>query len=59
MAPSIAKPGKQTRLLPGRGGLNDLAKTDMSLLDYSKASPLDAPEPNPATILNLAQQGPK
>ena len=31
------KPGKQTRQLPTRGGLNDLGKSGRTIMDYGKA----------------------
>lgn len=44
------KPTKQTRLLPTRGGLNDLGKSQRTISDYSKASPTSLTTPNPAEI---------
>jgi len=51
------KPSKQTRQLPGRGSLNDLGKSQRTVLDYSKASPITQREPSPAVILNLVRRG--
>ena len=50
-----ARKGSKTRQLPSRGGLNDLAKTDRSILDYGKTTPI-APV-QPASILNMARKG--
>lgn len=44
--------GKQSRLLPGRGGLNDLGKSQRTINDYSKATPITV-TPNPAEIRAL------
>lgn len=46
----IPKKGKQSRLLPTRGGLNDLAQTKRTIADYAKASPVSNVTPNPAEI---------
>jgi hypothetical protein len=51
------KPTKKTRQLPGRGGLNDLGKSQRTIVDYSKASPITEATPQPAAILKLAQRG--
>jgi hypothetical protein len=48
------KPTKQTRQLPGRGGLNDLGKSQRTIADYSKASPITPTEPNPAEVKILS-----
>jgi hypothetical protein len=47
---------KQTRQLPGRGGLNDLGKSQRTIVDYSKATPITEQTPQPAVILKLAQR---
>jgi hypothetical protein len=46
----IRKQGKQTRLLPTRGGLNDIAQTKRTIIDYAKASPTSNVQPNPAEV---------
>lgn len=50
----MKKPGKQTRPLPTRGGLNDLGKTGRTIADYAKATPTLPAEVEPAAIVNLA-----
>jgi len=47
------KPGKKTRSLPTRGGLNDLAKTQHTISDYSKASPMGSTEKTPTVMQAL------
>lgn len=42
--------GKKSRTLPTRGGLNDLGKSKRTITDYSKASPMNPIEPNPAEV---------
>lgn len=42
--------GKQARQLPTRGGLNDLAKTQRKITDYSKATPLDVGDNSPTAL---------
>jgi hypothetical protein len=44
------KPTKQTRPLPSRGGLNDLGKTQRTIVDYAKVTPGNVTTPNPAEI---------
>jgi hypothetical protein len=47
------KTGKPARQLPARGGLKDLDKSQRTILDYGKASPIkpDAPVPNVIQVL--------
>lgn len=47
------KAGKKSRLLPTRGGLNDIAKSDRSITDYSKASPTGPTEKTPTVMQAL------
>ena len=44
---------KQTTQLPDRSALRELAKTERTLLDYGKLSPITPREPKSNTILNL------
>jgi hypothetical protein len=53
----MPKKGKQSRLLPTRGGLNDLGTTKRTIVDYAKASPTSNVQPNPAEIRVLQQKG--
>jgi len=46
----MAKIGKTSRPLPGRGGLNDLGKSKRTIVDYAKATPVNPIEPNPAEV---------
>lgn len=46
----MAKMTKKSRLLPGRGGLNDLQKSKRTIADYAKVSPISPITPNPAEI---------
>jgi len=46
------------RQLPGRGGLNDLGKSQRTIVDYAKATPSTEREPKPQVILNLAKGKP-
>ena len=50
------KKGKKTRQLPTRGGLNDLSKSEKTITDYSKASPINPSEPTPGVMQNLAKK---
>jgi hypothetical protein len=50
------KKGKKTRQLPTRGGLNDLDKSQRTIVDYSKASPLKPDEASPNVIQNLRKK---
>jgi hypothetical protein len=50
------KQGKKTRQLPNRGGLKDLDKSQRTIGDYSKASPLTPSEPTPNVIQNLRKK---
>lgn len=43
------------RMLPSRGGLNDLGKSQRTIVDYAKATPLTPVQPNPAEIRVLSQ----
>lgn len=46
-------PTKKTvpfRMLPSRGGLNDLGKSGRTIVDYAKATPTSPVQPNPAEI---------
>ncbi len=45
---------KKTRLLPGRGALNDLGKSQRTITDYAKATPIS--EQTPAAIIKLAKR---
>src|SRR4029077_3569190 len=47
MAVKTSKPFRQ---LPGRGGLNDLGKSQRTINDYSKISPIVPTQPNPAEV---------
>jgi hypothetical protein len=47
---------KKTRQLPTKGGLKDLDKSQRTILDYSKATPITPKEPNPNIIQTLAMQ---
>lgn len=47
------KSGKKSRLLPSRGGLNDLGKTKRTIADYAKAVP--GAEASPSIVQNLAK----
>ena len=51
------KKGKQTRILPTRGGLNDLGKTQRTILDYGKATPIAAPTANIMQNLRNPRKG--
>lgn len=52
------KAGKKSRQLPSRSGLNQLDKTDRTINDYSKATPLNPTEVGTSTsILNLRGPG--
>jgi hypothetical protein len=53
------KKAKQTRQLPTRGGLNDLGKSERTLADYAKSTPLDVAKPTPGVMQNLARPKPK
>ena len=44
------KATKLTRQLPARGGLNDLDRSQRTIIDYAKASPIK-PDKKTATIL--------
>jgi hypothetical protein len=48
------KQGKPVRQLPTRGGLFDLGKSQRSIMDYSKATPVTAASPN--VIQNLRKK---
>lgn len=50
------KASKQTRQLPSRGGLYDLDRSQRTIVDYSKASPLK-PAIKPLTIIDYAKRG--
>lgn len=45
------KATKKGRILPTRGGLNDLARTGRTINDYAKASPLNNPAVPPSTLI--------
>ena len=47
------KAKKKTRQLPTRGGLNDLAKSEHTISDYSKASPISPSEKTPTVMQAL------
>lgn len=48
------KATKKGRPLPTRGGLNDLAKTQRSINDYAKASPVNnSSVPSTTLVQNL------
>jgi len=47
------KPGKQTRQLPTRGGLNDLGKSGRTIIDYGKATPITPAEKTPTVMQAL------
>lgn len=49
--------GKQARLLPGRGAMNDLAKSGRTIADYAKGTPLGLATPTPAVVQNLRLKG--
>lgn len=51
----MRKTGKKTRLLPTRGGLNDVTKSKQTIADYAKASPISPTEPTATVIQNLAK----
>lgn len=48
--------GKTTRQLPSRGALNDIVKSDRSISDYSKVTPIRPNEPTPTVIQNLQKK---
>lgn len=48
--------GKQTRQLPTRGALNDVVKSDRSIADYAKVTPITPNEPTPTVIQNLQKK---
>lgn len=48
------KSAKPTRLLPTRGGLNDLGKSQRTIADYAKMVPSLPQSGEPAAIINLA-----
>jgi hypothetical protein len=47
------KQGKQSTILPSRSGLQALTKSEKTINDYSKATPVTAETPN--LIQNLRQ----
>jgi hypothetical protein len=47
------------RPLPGRGALNDIAKSPMTINDYAKAVPTNPITPNPAEIRMLGARKPQ
>jgi len=49
------KKSKKARQLPTRGGLNDLGKSERTINDYSKVSPINPSEPTPSVMQNLAK----
>ena len=49
------KKSKKSRQLPNRGGLNDLDKSERTITDYAKASPIKPDEPTPSVMQNLAK----
>lgn len=53
---SAASPIRQ---LPGRGALNDLAKSNRTIVDYAKAVPSNPITPNPASIRMLGVKAPR
>lgn len=44
---------KTAKLLPTRSGLNALVKTDRTINDYAKASPVQPDKAEPSVIQNL------
>jgi hypothetical protein len=48
--------GKLTRQLPTRGALNDLGKSQKTIADYAKISPITPSEPTPTVIQNLSKK---
>ncbi len=44
----------KTAMLPNRKAMNQIGKSGRSILDYSKASPLNVQTPGPNLIANLA-----
>jgi hypothetical protein len=49
---------KQARQLPSRTGLQSLDKSQRSILDYAKATPIRPLEPSP-NILQSLRKGPR
>jgi hypothetical protein len=47
---------KSSMTLPNRAAMNTLGKGSKSILDYSKASPMNRPD-SPMMIANLAKKG--
>jgi len=48
------KATKQTRQLPTRGGLNDLGRSQRTIIDYAKASPIKPAKPGQTIIRRTA-----
>lgn len=53
------KPAMPIRPLPGRGALNDLGKSQRTILDYAKAVPSMPSTAGSPSILMLASKMPK
>lgn len=51
------KQGKKAKQLPTREGLNQLQKSQRTITDYSKASPLTPDEPTSSIMQNLRKRG--
>lgn len=47
---AVTKKSVPFRMLPTRGGLNDLGKSQRTIVDYAKATPTSPVQPNPAEI---------
>lgn len=49
--------GKQAKLLPSRAAMNDLAKSDRTIVDYAKKTPMGLAVSTPAVIQNMRMKG--
>ena len=47
------KPIKTSKMLPNRAAMNQLGKSNKSILDYAKATPLAPQQAGPNMIANL------
>ena len=48
------KASKKTRQLPARGGLNDLGRSQRTIIDYAKASPIKPDKPGQTILKRTA-----